>query len=241
MKRLLQGIVLVAAVGAALPGCGGGGGGGVSIPVVPIRIPPIAVNVPDTFSLVGVSIAYSDAHEYWWSCSAAQAEIALAEGIAEGSIRLEVYDGAGVLVHDNTFEGTMEGAVYGVTAPYGVPGTWRVRFSFDDAIYAGAIVLTADTAENPDEVGVGGMYDTSCTMTYAVGWDGNPAEVSVATGLFAGSVRVRVWDATGADVFDQTVYVAYYGLTLPGAPGVWSVRIDIDGAAMGGAIVVRQP
>jgi hypothetical protein len=117
---------------------------------------------------------------------------------------------------------------------------WRLRFTFDEAVWAGAIVLTADTAQNEDTIAVGGTYDTNCTMIYAVGWDSGPAEASVASGLFAGSVRLRVWDGAGALVMDETVYVAYYGLTLSGAAGVWTVRIDIDGAAMGGAVFVSH-
>lgn len=236
MKRLSI-LLLVAA------GCGGGGGGDDLFDALP-GVDPIliVVNEPDDFSLVGTG-SISGTEFYDWPCSTPQANLTFAGGMTSGSIRLEVWDDAGVLVHDNVYPGTFAGGIDAVTAPGATPGLWTLRFTFSDALWSGAIELAADEFGDPDEIVVGGGYAFSATWFYQVGWGAGPAQVDVGSGLSAGSFRIRMWDGAGALVYDRTFWVGNPAVSEPTAAGVggaWTVRIDFTSTANGGGIVLSQ-
>jgi hypothetical protein len=122
--------LLVLAVGLLLgPSCGGGGGAGfsVSVPVVPPVGDPIILNFPDTFTMIGTGSFIDGGRDYAWSCSKSQARLDLSSGtfLGSGSFRLEILDGAGALVHDNTYSTSLlDARVRAVTRPGGTPGLW---------------------------------------------------------------------------------------------------------------------
>jgi hypothetical protein len=233
MKRLL-GAILAAGLWT---GCGGGpSGGGVFFDIDLI----VATNNPDSFSVAGISTSFSGSRAYSWSCSTGQANLSIGSTLTKGSIRLQATDGAGVLVHDNTYEAVLIGGVDAFTKADGTPGTWTLTFTFTDALWDGALTVTADTSNLPDQISVGGAGGLDVSWIFQPKWTTAPVNVSVG-GLTSGSVRIRLWDGVGAPVFDQTISAcASYAATPSGAAGVWTVQMDFSSAIGVGAVSLGQ-
>jgi hypothetical protein len=109
--------------------------------------------------------------------------------------------------------------------------------------WSGAVELTADTFSDPDEFVFGSGRSISATWNYRMGWAAGPAQVDVASGLSAGSVRIRIWDGAGNPVYDRTFTPAGPAVsepTLSGVAGPWSVRIEFSSTTSGGGIVLSQ-
>src|SRR5688572_9550875 len=104
-----------------LSGCWTGQGGSSSgPPVIVPGLPPLVVSAPDSFSVVPLGPVHNGVYDYAWSCSSSQANVTIA-GIAGGSLRIEIEDDAGVVVHDNWCEGGLIGAISAITSPDGEP------------------------------------------------------------------------------------------------------------------------
>jgi hypothetical protein len=233
MKRIL-GAILAAGLWT---GCGvDGPGGGLVFNVDLI----VATNTPDSFSIAGVSTSFSGARTYSWSCSQGQANLSIGSTLTAGSIRLEAFDGTGALVHDNTYEAVLIGGVTAFTKAGASAGTWTLKFTFSNALWTGALTVTADTSNLPDQVSVGGTGALDVSWIYQPGWSASPVNVSVG-GMSGGSVRIRLWDGGNTLVFDQTVLgVSSYTATPSGAAGVWTVQIDYNSAIGVGAVTLGQ-
>lgn len=200
----------------------------------------VATNTPDNFSIAGVSTSLSGTRTYTWSCSKGQANLSIGATLTGGSIRLECFDGAGTLVHDNTYESTLIGGVDAVTKSGAASGSWTLRFTFHNALWTGALTVTADTLNDPDGINIGGTGLLDGTLIYQPGWNTNPVNISIG-GMSGGSVRVRVWDGAGTLVYDQTASGVSAVTGAPtGAAGVWMVQIDFNSAASAGAVTLSQ-
>jgi len=233
MKRLL-GALLATALGT---GCGADGGCTSLLFDIDLVV---ATNTPDSFSIAGVSTSLSATRTYSWSCSKGQANISIGSTLTHGYVRLEVWDGAGTLVHDNTYDAVLIGGVDTFTRSGGASGTWILRFTFHDALFTGALAVQADTLDEPDAISVGGTGSLDASWIFEPGWNANPVHVS-AGGMSAGSVRVRLWDGNGTLVLDQTVStVSAYTTDVSGAAGVWTVQLDFSAAAVAGAVSLSQ-
>lgn len=237
--RILRRILAV----MAMAGAGCGVDGSAEIPFE-IGLGPIISNQPDTFAVEGIALLYTGTQTHSWTCSSDQAEIGFLSGLAEGSVRLQVFDAVGELQHDNTYQASMEGATFVQTRPGGVPGPWTLRFDFLGAMWYGAIVIFADTNHSPDSILIGGRYSLDSSLTYEMGWPAGPAEVTVGSALSFGAIRIRIWDPLGVLVMDQIVSAplasAYGGQSAPGPAGIWRVTLDIDATALAAAIGVSH-
>lgn len=233
MKRLL-GAILAAGLWT---GCGvDGPAGGLLFNVDLI----VATNTPDSFSIAGLSTSFSGSRTYSWSCSSGQANVSLASTLTDGSIRLEAWDGTGALVHDNTYEAVLIGGVDAFTKANGHAGTWTLKFTFTDALFEGALTVTADTSSLPDKISVGGVGGLDVSWLFQPGWTTAPVNVSIG-GISGGSIRIRLWDGGGTLVFDQTVpSCASYAAAPCGAAGVWTVQMDFNSAIGVGAVSIGQ-
>jgi hypothetical protein len=225
-------------LGAALwTGCGSGGAGSSSFVNVDLVV---ATNAPDSFSIAGVSSSLNATRTYKWSCSKGQANLSIGSELLSGWIRIEVLDGAGTLVHDNTYDSVLIGAVTAFTRSGGASGFWTLTFTFHDALFTGALTLSADTADAADTISVGGTGSLDSSWVFQPGWDGNPVHVS-AGGMSAGSVRVRIWDGSATLVLDQTVStVSAYTTDVTGTAGIWTVQLDFSAAAVAGGVSLSQ-
>jgi hypothetical protein len=235
MKRFL------AAILAAVfwTGCGADGpNGGVVFNVDLI----VATNNPNSFSISGLSTSFSGTRTYSWECDAPQANLAIGSMLTSGSIRLEAFDSKGALVHDNTYEATLIGAVQAITKADGSKGVWMLRFTFTKALFEGAITVTADTSNLPDQISIGGTGALDVSWIFQPGWTSGPVNISVG-GMSGGTVRIRLWDGNGTAVFDQTVSGISGTTANPapsGAAGVWMVQIDYTSAIGVGAVTLSQ-
>ncbi len=232
LKRLVG-----AAVAAALwAGCGPA----VShAPYVPLDLLVVS-SAPDSFSVAGVRFAVSDTRTYAWSCSRPQADLSIGSILSQGSVRLEVFDGAGALVHDNTYSATLLGDVTAVTRSGGTPGAWTLRFTFHSAQFSGAIELTAHPQNQPNRIDVGGTDALDASWIFQPGWGAGPVHVD-AGGVSAGSFRIRLWDGAQKLVLDQTVSgVGDFTKDVTGFAGVWTVQLDFFNAAELGDITLTQ-
>jgi hypothetical protein len=233
MKRLL-GAILAAALWS---GCGGTGVGTSLIVNVDLVV---ATNTPDSFSIAGVSTSLSTTRTYTWSCSEGQANLSIGSELLNGWIRLEVWDGAGALVHDNTYDSVLIGGVSAFTRSGGASGLWTLKFTFHDAFFTGALTLTADTAGLADAISIGGTGSLNCSWIYEPHWTTDPVHVS-AGGMSAGTVRVQIWDGAGTLVLDQLVStISAYTTDVTGSAGVWTVQLDFSAAAVAGAVTLSQ-
>ncbi|HEU4334172.1 MAG TPA: hypothetical protein VFT32_06710 [Candidatus Eisenbacteria bacterium] len=218
------------------------GGGGPPLPH--IGIPPIVASGPDQFSVVPLGPISNDTYSYSWSCSAPQANLAIA-GVSGGAIRIEIEDDAGATVHDNWFDGGLVGAITAMTAPDGAPGDWRIRLTFSGVLSIGAIDIHADVFDDPDEITIAGSYALQSSYEFQAGWPAGPAKVTIASAIALGTVRVRMWDGDGDLVLDRTNLAIFIGLSdghsHSGAAGTWTIRIDIDAVATAGAITIDHP
>jgi hypothetical protein len=173
----------------------------------------VVTNTPDSFTMAGVTTSINGTRSYTWSCSAAQANLSIGSTLTNGSIRLEVFDNGGALVHDNTYDSVLLGGVTAFTKSGGAAGTWTLRFTFTNALWTGALTVQADT----------------------------PLDVSIG-GVSGGSVRVRIWDGGAALVLDQTVSgVSTFTASPTGTAGVWMVQIDYNSAVAAGSLSISQP
>lgn len=201
----------------------------------------VATNTPDNFSIAGVSTSLSGTRTYSWDCSKGQANLSIGSTLTYGSIRLVVKDGAGATVHDNTYEAALVGGITAFTKSGGTAGTWTLTFTFNNALWTGALTVKADTLDDPDAISIGGTGALDTTWIFEPGWNTNALDVSIG-GVSGGSVRVQIWDGTGALVLDQTVSgVTAYSGTPSGAAGVWMVQIDYSNAVSAGAVTLSQP
>jgi hypothetical protein len=233
MKRLL-GALLTASLWT---GCGTDGRGTTLLFDIDLVV---ATNTPDSFSIAGVSTSLSATRTYSWSCTKGQANISIGSTLTHGYVRLEVWDAANSLVHDNTYEAVLIGGVDTFTRSGGTPGTWSLRFTFHDALFTGALTVHADTLDEADAISIGGTGSLDVSWIFQPGWDASPVHVS-AGGMSAGWVRVRLWDGNGSLVLDQTVStVSAYTTDVSGAAGVWTVQLDFSAAAVAGAVSLSQ-
>ena len=231
--RSILGAILAAALWT---GCGSSGGTDILFALDLV----VATNNPDSFSIAGVSTSLNGTRTYTWSCSRGQANLSIGTTLVGGSIRLECMDGSGALVHDNTYEATLIGGVDAVTRSGAASGTWTLRFTFHDAVWTGALTVTADTLNDPDAISIGGTGLLDGTLIYQPGWNTNPVNISIG-GMSGGSVRVRVWDGAGTLVFDQIASgISAVTGTPTGTAGVWMVQIDFNSAASAGAVTLSQ-
>jgi len=227
-----------------LSGCWTGNGSIPGTQVFVPAIPPLVISAPDSFSVVPLGPIQNGVFEYDWSCGASQANLTIA-GIAGGSLRIEIEDDAGALVHDNWFDGGLIGAISGITSPDGAPGDWRIRLTFQNVASVGAIDIDADLFDDPDDIVIAGSYSMQSTFEYEAGWPSGPARVTIASAIALGTVRVRMWDGQGDLVMDRTnlaIFIgAFNGDSHSGAAGTWRIRIDIDAVATAGAITIDHP
>jgi hypothetical protein len=226
-----------------------GGCGSSSTPFVPQVASVVVVNTADTFTVTLVGFGYSGTVDRMWSCSAAQAKLTLGSSMVGGSVHIVIQDNGGGTVYDNVHSNTMGGLTV-QTKPGGAPGTWHVVMSFSGATWTGAVVLDADTLPAPDAVSIGSGIGGSDTYIFHGGWNatgGTPIQVTVATGITGGSVRIRLWDpatpTTSPAPFDQTVNVGtptLNGSITTGGAGTWTVQIDFSSCVLGGAISITN-
>jgi hypothetical protein len=228
----------------SLAGCWNGTGASPGTQVYVPALPPLVVVSPDSVSVIPLGPIQNGAFEYDWSCSAGQANLAIA-GITGGSIRIEIEDDAGTLVHDNRYDGGLAGAITAMTSPDGAAGDWRVRFTFLDVASVGAIEIDADVFGQPDDIVIAGAYALDSSYEFEAGWPAGPAQVTIASAISLGTVRIRMWDGVGNLVMDRTnlaIFVgAFNGDSHSGASGTWRIRIDIDAVATAGAITIDHP
>src|SRR5262245_15792668 len=122
MKRLLGALL----AGALWTGCGSSGVGTSYVINVDLVV---ATNVPDSFSIAGVSTSLNATRTYMWSCSKGQANLSIGSELLNGSIRIQAWDGAGNPVHDNTYDSVLVGAVSAFTRSGGASGFWTLKFT----------------------------------------------------------------------------------------------------------------
>jgi len=201
----------------------------------------VATNTPDSFSIAGVSTSLDGTRTYSWSSSKGQANLSIGSTLVAGSIRLEIFDGTNALVHDNTYEAALVGGVTAVTKSGGSSGTWTLKFTFNNALWTGALTVHADTLNDADQISIGGTGALDATWIFQPGWNTNPVNVSIG-GVSGGAVHVLIQDGGGATVLDQTVNgVSAFTASPTGAAGVWTVQIDYLSAVSAGAITLSQP
>jgi hypothetical protein len=231
MKRL-SGLILAAGLCA---GCDPTGGG------VLINIDLLVVNpADDNFTITGVGTSINGSRTYAWNCSKAQANITMGSTLTVGWVRLQAWDDNGLLVHDNRYEAALIGAVTSFTAADGQAGSWTLKFTFHNAMFTGALTVQADTLDDPDEITVAGATSLDVTWIFEPGWDANPVNIDIA-GMSSGTVRVRLWDGTGALAYDNTFFGIGGGTATPtGAAGVWRVQLDFNSCISLGAVSLGQ-
>lgn len=232
MKRLL-GAMLATALAA---GCGDSGTNVLfDLDLV------VATNTPDDFSIAGVTTSLSGTRTYTWSCSKGQANLSIGSTLTVGSIRLEAWDNAGTLVHDNTYEAVLIGGVTAFTKSAGAAGTWTLKFTFSNALFTGALTVRADTSDDPDQISIGGTGALDTSWIFRPGWNTTPVSVSIG-GVAGGNIHLQIWDGGGTLVLDQTVSGgASFTANPTGAAGVWTVQIDYNSAVGAGGVTLSQP
>lgn len=209
----------------------------------------IPVNGTNHFSISGVSTSVDGQRTYSWVTTKGQANLSLGSILAAGSIRLEVFDQNGTLVHDNTYKAFHDGALTAFTDAGGVAGTWTLRFTFNNAGWSGSLSVDADLSDNLDAVDIAGLSSFSTTLTYRAGWAAATAGKVSVGGVGGGSVRVRVWDpslnpAVDGALYDVTVNsgVGVSNDPIPAAgAGTWTIVIDYSSASGAGAVTISQP
>jgi len=230
--RHLSGILLAAGLAA---GCGADSVG------LFINIDLLVVdNVDDNFVITGVSTGISGTRTCSWNCSTGQANVTLGSTLTTGWIRLQAWDADGLLVHDNTYEAALIGAVTSFTAADGKAGDWTLKFTFHNAMFTGALTVKADTLDDPDAITVAGASWLNVTWIFEPGWTSNAVNIDVA-GMSSGSVHVSLWDGNGTLVFDGTFFGIGGGTATPsGAAGIWRVQIEFDSCVSLGAVTLGQ-
>src|SRR5262245_49876389 len=127
LRRLVRAPILA----LVTAGCWSDGGNPAGLQVIVPGVPPIVVSAPDSFSMIPLGPIANGTYDYDWVCNAGQANLTVA-GITGGSVRVEIEDAAGAVVHDNTYIGGLMGAIDAFTSPDGIQGEWRLRFTFRD-------------------------------------------------------------------------------------------------------------
>jgi hypothetical protein len=225
-------------------GCWSGNGPTPGTHVFVPALPPLVVSAPDAFSVAPLGPVQNGSFSHPWSCSTGQANLSIA-GITGGSIGIEIEDDDGVVVHDNVYNGGLIGAITGMTSPDGAAGDWRLTFTFLNVSSLGAIDIDADVFDDPDDIVIAGAYSLDSSYEFEAGWGAGPANVTLASAISLGIVRIRIWDGDGDLVMDRTnlaIFVgAFNGDSNHGSAGTWRVRIDIDAVATAGAITIDHP
>lgn len=236
--------IAVALLAFSLAGCWSSNGATPGTQVVVSGLPPVVVVSTNSVSVVPFGPVADGEFGYGWTCTEPQANLTIA-GITGGSIRIEIEDDDGVIVHDNVYNGGLVGAISAMTSPGGAPGDWLVRFTFVNVLSIGAIDIDADEFGDPDEITIAGMYSLQSTYEYEAGWPAGPARVVLASAIALGTVRIRLWDGLGELVMDRTNFAifvgAFNGDSHSGAAGTWRIRIDINATATAGAITIDHP
>jgi hypothetical protein len=152
-----------------------------------------------------------------------------------------VWDGNGMLVHDNKYEATLAGGLTAFTAADGTSGLWTLKFTFRNAMWAGDIVLTADTTPDPDAITIGGTGSQDSVLKYEPGWTANDVNITVA-GMTSGIITITMWDGNGTKVYEDIFFgIAGMNDTVSGgAAGTWLVRIEFESCLNVGAITISQ-
>ena len=128
-----------------------------------------------------------------------------------------------------------------MTKSGGASGTWTLKFTFNNALWTGALTVRADTLNDADQISIGGTGALDATWIFQPGWSANPVSVSIG-GVSGGAVHVLILDGGGATVLDQTVNgVSAFTASPTGAAGVWTVQIDYLSAVSAGAVTLSQP
>lgn len=240
MRKLAAAAMFLSLAASQMGGCGSGGGIFVSYVVV--------VNNPDQFTATLVGFDVDSTIDRTWPCNSSQAEVTIGSSMFGGSVHILVEDDVGTVVYDNTHSGTIGGITL-KTRPGGVPGAWRVFMDFDNAAWAGAIVLSADNPPTPDAISIGTGVGNDDSLILFADWDTTtvPVHVSVATGLTAGTVRVRLWDPddpVGTPSYDLLINTGTGAVSddvdTAAAAGIWTIQIDFTGATLGGAVGITN-
>ena len=226
----------------SLAACGGSDvSGALGLPLP--EIGPIVVNVPDSFTVVPMGLVPDGSRTHRWLCSVGQANLTIG-GMSAGEVHLEIWDGAGTPVHDNTYGSGIMGAIVAVTRP-GAAGLWTLRFTYDDVLGMGTTEISADTNDDLDAIVIAGSYNFDTTFLYDVGWPAGSASANLVSAISLGTGRVRLWDGAGALVLDKTNHAIFVGVSagdsLPGAAGIWHIQLDLDAVATAGAITITHP
>jgi hypothetical protein len=241
MKKLMAAALLLSLGGSQMGGCGSGGGG-VFVSYV------VVVNTTDQFTATLVGFDVDSTIDRTWVCTEPQANLTIGSSMFSGSVHIVVEDDNGDVVYDNIHSGNV-GGVTVQTAPGGVPGVWRVFMDFDDAAWAGAIVLEADNPPTLDAISIGSGISNDDSLIFYASWDTTtvPVHVSMASGLSAGTVRVRLWDPDdpiGTPSFDMTINTGTGAVSqdidTAAAAGTWMIQIDFTGCTLGGAISITN-
>jgi hypothetical protein len=237
IRRAATGFALAAFVGLGgtqMGGCPLGGEGSFLI----------VVNNPDTFTVTLMGVDYSGTLNRTWSCSAPQANLSIGGMVVTGWVHIIILDNNGTTVYDN-IHGASIGGVAVPTMPGGAPGNWQISMTFSNASWIGAISLTADSPPKPDSISIGMGIGGSGSLTLYAGWSAGPVSVSMASALSTGTIRVRLWDPSGAPlysappIYDKVIgpVIGAVSDNVTGAlAGVWKIQLDISGASMGSAI-----
>lgn len=227
--------------GTQMGGCGSTGAGlFVSYVVV--------VNQTDSFVTTLVGLDYDGTVDRVWRCDSPQANVTIGGAMYGGSVRILIEDDAGTVVYDNVHSGSV-GGISVQTMPGGVPGFWHVVLDFNDAGWSGAITLTADDPPTKDSISIGNGIGTSDSYLLYAEWDTDtvPVHVSLASGLSAGQVRIRLWDPDdpiGSPTYDAVINTGTGAVSddidTAAGPGIWMIQIDCSGTTLGSAISISN-
>jgi hypothetical protein len=225
----------------ALAGCGSDGGSSDGTPSGDAAANPLVFNAPDAFTVLPVGPVRNGSYSYTWLCSANQANLTVA-GVSGGWVRIEIFDETGERVHDNTFDGSLGGALSAMTSPHGQGGLWTLEFTYFNVASVDSIDIEADLLFEPDRIQLVGAYDLQSSFVYQAAWEAGSGTVDMASAITYGTVHVRMWDGNGDLVLSCTDAGTYVGLadgeSKQGAAGIWTIRIDVGAVATAGAIAI---
>ena len=228
-------------LGLALAGCGPDGGSSGGIPFGSAGADPMVFNAPDAFMVMPLGNVRNGSYSYPWPCSSGQANLTVS-GVTGGRLRIRILDNDGVPVHDNTFEGSLGGALSAMTAPHGKSGLWTIECIYVDVTSVGSIDIQADLVGAPDDIELSGAYALQSSFVYQAEWAEGNGKVDLGSAISCGTVQVRMWDGHGNLVLSCTNDGTYVGLadgeSEIGAAGTWTIRVDVGATATAGAISI---